>query len=87
MKRVQMLFGQLDANPVEPLALVPVRLVRHRGPEHPERDRLAVDRGFERGLLLRDLLSGLAGQLAEVALDGEAPELGDVAVPIRGPTE
>ena len=82
-----MLLGQLDANPVEPLALVPVRLVRHRGPEHPERDRLAVDRRFESGLLLRDLLGGLARQLAEIALDGEAPELGYVTVPVGGAAE
>ena len=56
VERVQVLLGQLDADPVEPLALVAVRLVRHRRPEHPERDRLAVDRRLERRLELRDLL-------------------------------
>jgi len=82
-----MLLGQLDADAVKPLALVAVRLVRHRGPKHPEGDRLAVDRRLESRLLLRDLLGGLARQLPEVALDGEAPELGDVTVPVRGSTE
>ena len=36
---------------------------------------------------LGDLLSGLARELAEVALDGEAPELGDVPVSLRRPAE
>ena len=84
---VQMLFGQLDANPVETLALVAVGLVRHLRPEHPERDRLALDHRFERGLLFGDFLGGLARELPEVALDGEAPELGDVPVSFRRPAE
>jgi len=82
MQRVQALLGELDADPVEPLALVAVRLVRHRRAQHSEGDRLAVDLRFERCFELGDLLRRLAGQLAEVALDGEAPELGDVAVTV-----
>jgi hypothetical protein len=83
VKRVQLLFGERDAHTVEAFALVPVRLVRHRRAEHPEGDRLAVDLGFQGRLELRDLLRGLARQLAEVALDGEAPQLGDVPVAVR----
>ena len=74
-------------NLVDPLSLVAVRLVRHRGPEHPERDRLAVDLGLEARFELGHLLGLVARQLAEVALRGEAPELGHAAVAVRGAAE
>ena len=76
-----MLLGQLDADAVDLLALVAVGLVRHRRPQHPERDRLAVDVGLEGRLELGDLLGLLARQLAQVALRGEAPELADPRSP------
>ena len=47
-----------------------------RDAQHPVRDLLAVDRRLELGLDLGELLLVLAGQVAEVALAGEAPELG-----------
>jgi hypothetical protein len=82
-----MLLRELDPRLVDPLALVAVRLVRHRGPEHPERDLLAVDLGLEGRFELGRLLGLLAGQLSEVALGREAPELGDAAVAVRGAAE
>ncbi len=78
-----MLLGELGADPVDALALVAVRLVGHRRPEHPERDRLAVDLGLERRLELGCLLGLLARQLAEVALGGEAPQLADPGIAVR----
>ena len=87
VERVQVLLGELDPSLVDPLPLVAVRLVRHRRPEHPERDRLPVDLGLEARLELGHLLGLLARQLAEVALGGEAPELGHAAVAVRGAAE
>ena len=84
VERVQVLLGELDPHLVDPLPLVAVGLVRHRRPKHPERDRLAVDRRLEARLELGDLLGLVARQLAEVALRGEAPQLGDAAVAVRG---
>ena len=87
VERVQMLLGELDPRLVDPFPLVAVRLVRHRGPEHPERDRLAVDLGLEGRFELGHLLGLVARQFAEVALRGEAPELGHAAVAVRGLAE
>jgi hypothetical protein len=77
------LLGELRADPVDALASVALRLVGHRRPQHPERDRLAVDLGLEGRLELGGLLGLLARQLAEVALGGEAPQLADSAVAVR----
>jgi len=82
-----MLLGELDAGSVEALALVPVRLVRHRRAEHPEGDLLPVDLGLEAGLELGGLLGLLTRQLSEVALGGEAPQFADVTVAVRRPAE
>ena len=82
VERVQVLLGQVDADLVEPCALVAVGLVRHRRAQHPEGDRLAVDRRLEARLELGDLLRVLAGELAEVALGREAPELADAPVAV-----
>src|SRR5262249_27407787 len=65
---------------LEPLALLPVRLVRDRRPQHPERDLVAVDRRTEPGLEIGRALVEVSGQVAEVALAGELPELADAAV-------
>ena len=65
-----------DAGRVELFALAAVGLVRDRGAEHPVRDVLAVDARRERRLEPGDLLRLGARQVAEVALAGEAPELG-----------
>jgi hypothetical protein len=84
VERVEMLLRQLRADAVDALPLVAVRLVGHRRPEHPERDRLAVDLGLQCRLELGGLLGLLPRQLAEVALGGESPELADPAVAVRG---
>ena len=86
VERVEVLLGQLDADAVDPLAPFAVRLVRHRRPQHPEGDRLSVDVGLEGRLQLGCLLGLLARELAQVALGGEAPELADPPVAVRGPS-
>ena len=73
---VQVLVEQPDAGLLERAPLVAVGLVRHRDPQHPVRDRLAVDRRLELRLDAREPRLVLAGQVAEEALAGEAPELG-----------
>ena len=78
--RVQVLLGQLPPHRVEALAARPVRLVRDRRAEHPERDLLGVDGRAELGLGARDPLLVLAGELPEMALAREAPELPDAAI-------
>ena len=87
MEGIDVLLGQLDADPVDLLALVAVRLVGHRRPQHPERDRLAVDFGLQGRLELGRLLGLLARQLAQISLGGEAPELADPAVSVRRSAE
>ncbi len=87
VERVEVLLGQLDADPVDLLALVAVRLVGHRRPQHPERDRLSVDLGLQGRLELGRLLGLLARQLAQISLGGEAPELADPTVSVRRPAE
>ena len=87
VERVQMLLGQLDADPVDLLPLVAVGLVRHRRPQHPEGDRLAVDRCLQARLEARDLLRLVAGEVAQVALGREAPELADSPVAVCGLAE
>ena len=57
------------------------------GAEHPVGDLLAVDARLELGLELGDALGVLAGQVAEVALAGEAPELAVAAAPSRRPSD
>ena len=64
--RVHVLLGQLVPRLFERLALQPVGLVRHRRPEHPEADRLAVDRRLERRLEPRDLLGVRLREVREV---------------------
>ena len=71
-----MLVEQPQPRFFEPLALVAVRLVRHRDAQHPIRDRLAVDRRLELGLGLRKSCLVVARQVPEEALAGEAPQLG-----------
>ena len=87
VERVEVLLGQLDSDAVDLLPLVAVRLVRHRRPQHAERNRLAVHVGLEARLELGGLLCLLAGQLAQIPLGGEAPELADPAVSVRRPAE
>src|SRR6266545_4126963 len=82
VERVQVLLGQLDPDLVEELAPVAVGLVRDRGPQHAERNGVAVDRRLEARLEGRDPLGVLSRQLAEVALHREAPELADSAVAV-----
>ena len=71
-----MLVEQLEPGALEALAPVAVGLVRHHDPDHPVGDLLAVHGRLELGLDLGELLGVLAGQAAEEALAGEAPELG-----------
>ena len=78
--RVQVLLGQLPPHRVEALAARPVRLVRDRRAEHPERDLLGVDGRAQLGLGARDPLLVLAGELPEMAFAREAPELPDAAI-------
>ena len=52
--RVQVLVGELQPDLLEPFPPVAVGLVRNHDPQHPERDRLAVDRCLELGLDRRD---------------------------------
>ena len=77
-----MLVGEPAALDVEPLALRSVVGVRDRRPQHPIADLLAVDFRLELGLQPRDLLAVLAGEVAEVALAREPPELADAAVAV-----
>ena len=74
--RGQLLLRERDAGRVELLALAAVGLVRDRGAEHPVRNVLAVDARRERRLEPGDLLRLGPRQVAEIALAGEAPELG-----------
>jgi hypothetical protein len=83
LEREQVLLGERVAGVLEPFALVPVGLVRDRRPQHPVRDLLAVDRRRELGLQVGRALVVVAGQVAEVALAGELPELADAAVSVH----
>ena len=76
---VQVLRGQRDAGAVEPLAPVAVGLVGDRGAQEPVADLLAVHRGRERRLEPRDLLGVRPGQVSQIALAAEAPELAGAA--------
>ena len=82
VERVQVLLGRLPHHAIDPLALGAVGLVGHRRAQHPERNRLAVDRDLELGLERSELLGVGARQPPEVALAGEAPELADAAVAV-----
>ena len=79
-----MLLGQRVPGVLEPRTLVAVGLVRHRRPEHPVGDLVAVHGRSQLGLEPRGALGVLAGQVAEVALAGEAPELADPPVAVDG---
>ena len=83
LERQQVLLGQRVAGVLEPLALVAVGLVRDRRAEHPVGDLLAVDGHGQVGLDLSGPLLVLTGQVPEVALAREAPELADAAVSVH----
>ena len=73
-----------SAGALEPLAPVAVGLVRHRRPQHPVRDLLAVDVASSSASTSASFSGVLAGQVAEIALAGEAPQLGRRALePLR----
>ena len=84
---VQMLLGQLDADAVDALTLVAVGLVRHRRPQHPEGNRLTVYARLQARFQPCDLLRLLAGEIAQVTLGREAPELADSTVAVCGLAE
>ena len=80
-----MLVEQSHPRLFECAPFVSVLLVRHCDSEHPIGNRLAVDLGLERCFFARDACLVLAGQVAEEAFAGEAPQLGRRAFhPSRG---
>src|SRR5262249_1574682 len=81
--RVHPLVEDLVCSFVELLPLVAIRLVCNRGPNHPERDLLAVDGPLDLGLERRELLRVLSRQLAEVAFACESPELTDALAAVH----
>ena len=82
-----MLGGQVRARPVEPLPLAAVLGVRDRRAKHPVRHRLAVDVGLELGLEGGDFLAVLLGEVPEVPLAGEPPQLTHASVAVDRLTE
>ena len=81
VKRVHVLVEESVAARVELAALVAVRLVGEGRADHSIRDLLAVDRDRELRFELGELLGVFPGQLAEIPLAGEPPELADPAPP------
>ena len=79
--------GQVGARPVEPLPLAAVLGVRDRRTKHPVRHRLAVDVGLELGLEGGDFLAVLLGEVPEVPLAGEPPQLTHASVAVDRLTE
>ena len=82
-----MFLGEGRSSRVEPFSPGAVGLVRDRRAEHPVADLLAVDFHLELGFESRDPLALLAGDLAQVPLAGEAPELADVPAAVDGGAE
>ena len=80
----EVLLGQRVARMLEALTLGAVGLVRDRRPDHPVRDLLAVDRRRQPGLEPGGLLVVLTGQVPEIAVAGELPELAGPAVAVDG---
>src|SRR5205085_10525990 len=74
--RIELFVGQTQSRLLEAAATVAVGFVRDHRPQHAEGNALAVDDGFELGLDLGESLLMRAGEVAEEALAGEAPELG-----------
>jgi hypothetical protein len=83
LDRQQVFLGELVPGELEPVALLPVRLVRDRRTDHPVGDLLAVDGRLQLRLDRGGALRVLAGQVPEVALAGELPELAHPAVAIH----
>ena len=82
LERDQVLLGELDSRRVDPLPDGAALLVHQPGPEHPERDLLAVDRGGQGRLELCDALLLFFHEVAEVARARELPQLAPAAVAV-----